>query len=194
LTWDHPLVTGAMDLLLGAETGNCAFAVLPTPNDRTLLLELIFVLEAVAPPHLHMDRFLPPTPVGVLVSHKLVDLTAVLDEPGWEGKLEKGSPHKLLENTDIARRVLPAMFQTGEKLAESRAAELRQSAMNEMNHLVGHEVQRLQTLAEVNDHVRPQEIKLAQAQQAELVTTLQQSRLRLDSLRLIWRGPATALV
>ncbi len=28
LTWDHPMVTGAMDLLLGAETGNCAFAVL----------------------------------------------------------------------------------------------------------------------------------------------------------------------
>ena len=32
LTWDHPMVTGAMDLLLGAETGNCAFAVLPTAN------------------------------------------------------------------------------------------------------------------------------------------------------------------
>jgi ATP-dependent helicase HepA len=29
LTWDHPMVTGAMELLLGGETGNCAFAVLP---------------------------------------------------------------------------------------------------------------------------------------------------------------------
>ena len=194
LTWDHPLVTGAMDLLLGAETGNCAFAVRPTANDRTLLLELIFVLEAVAASHLHADRFLPPTPIRVLVSHKLADLTAVLHEPGWEQELEKGPPHKLLENADIARRVLPAMFQTGEKLAETRAATLRQSALDEMNHLVGHEVQRLQTLAQVNDHVRPQEITLAQTQQAELVTTLQQSRLRLDSLRLIWQGPAATLI
>ncbi len=194
LTWDHPLVTGAMELLLGAETGNCAFAVLPTPNDRTLLLELIFVLEAIAAPHLHADRFLPPTPVRVLVSHKLVDLTAALAEPGWERKLEKGSPHKLLENADIARRVLPAMFQSGEKLAENRAATLRQTALDETNHLLGREVQRLQTLAQVNDHVRPQEIKLAQAQQAELVATLQQARLRLDALRLIWRGPSAALI
>jgi ATP-dependent helicase HepA len=85
------------------------------------------------------------------------------------------------------------MFQTGEKLAESRAAGLRQAALNEMNHLLGHEVQRLQTLAQVNDHVRPQEIKLAQAQQEELAATLQQSRLRLDSLRLIWRGPRATL-
>jgi len=193
LTWDHPMVNGAMDLLLGAETGNCAFAVLPTPDDRTMLLELIFVLEAIATPHLHADRFLPPTPVRVLVSHKLVDLTAAFIGPGWEEKLEKGSPHKLIENADIARRVLPRMFQTGEKLAEGGAATLRQTALNEMNHLLGHEVQRLQSLAQVNDHVRPLEIKLAQAQQEELAAALQRSRLRLDSLRLIWRGPATML-
>ncbi|MEO8429601.1 MAG: RNA polymerase-associated protein RapA, partial [Verrucomicrobiota bacterium] len=53
LTWDHPMVTEAMDLLLGAETGNCSFAVLPTANERTMLLELIFVLEAIAEPRLH---------------------------------------------------------------------------------------------------------------------------------------------
>src|ERR1019366_5710502 len=87
LTWDHPMVTGAMDLLLGAETGNCAFAVLPTTNDRTMLLELIFVLEAIAAPHLHADRFLPPTPVRVVVSHKLVNVTEAYQDTIWEQRL-----------------------------------------------------------------------------------------------------------
>jgi len=59
--------------------------------------------------------------------------------------------------------------------------------------VLGHEVERLQTLAQVNGHVRPQEIRLAQAQQEQLASTLQQSRLRLDSLRLIWKGPPEAL-
>jgi hypothetical protein len=59
--------------------------------------------------------------------------------------------------------------------------------------LLGHEVERLQTLAQANDHVRPQEIRLAQAQRAELATVLQHSRLRLDCLRLIWKGPPEAL-
>ncbi|MGN6555520.1 MAG: RNA polymerase-associated protein RapA [Verrucomicrobiota bacterium] len=193
LTWDHPLVTGAMDLLLGAETGNCSFAVLPTANQRTMLLELIFVLEAIAAPHLHADRFLPPTPVRLVINHKLEDVTAIFSDTSWEQKLQKGSPFKLIENADIARRTLPAMFQSATGLAETQAAALRESALKEMNHLLGHEVQRLETLIQVNDHVRPQEIELARAQQQELAMILHQARLRLDSLRLIWNGPPEAL-
>ena len=112
LTWDHPMVTGAMDLLLGAETGNCSFAVLPTANERTMLLELIFVLEAIAAPRLHADRFLPLTPVRLVVSHKLEDVSEAFCGTTWERKLQKGSPYKLIENAEIARRTLPAMFQT----------------------------------------------------------------------------------
>lgn len=193
LTWDHPLVIGAMELLLGAETGNCSFAVLPTPDDRTLLLEAIFILETIAAPQLHTDRFLPPTPVRVVVTHKLLDVTAAFHDSAWEKKLVKGLPHKLTENADIARRVLPAMLQAAEKLAESKAATLRAAALKEMNHLLGHEVQRLQSLAQVNDHIRPQEIQLARTQQQKLASAMQESRLRLDSLRLIWRGPLEAL-
>jgi ATP-dependent helicase HepA len=193
LTWDHPLVTGAMDLLLGAETGNCAFAVLPAANQRSMLLELIFVLETIAAPRLHADRFLPLTPVRLVVNHKLEDVTEAFGGPSWERKLQKGSPYKLIENAEIARRTMPAMFDTGTKLAESKADALRRSALTEMNHLLGHEVERLQTLAQVNDHIRPEEIRLAQAQQAQLASALQQARLRLDSLRLIWNGPPAAL-
>lgn len=193
LTWDHPMATGAMDLLLGAETGNCAFAVLPTANDKTMLLEIIFVLETIASPQLHADRFLPPTPVRVVVSHKLADVTENYQGSTWEQKLQKGSPFKLIENADIARRVLPAMFEKAAALAETQAAAVRQSALQEMNRLLVHEIHRLQTLIQINDHVRPQEIQLAKAQQEELTDCFQKSRLRLDAVRLIWRGSPETL-
>ncbi|HEX5219183.1 MAG TPA: RNA polymerase-associated protein RapA [Verrucomicrobiae bacterium] len=193
LTWDHPMVTGAMDLLLGAETGNCAFAVLPTPNERTLLLELVFVLEAIAAPRLHTDRFLPVTPLRVLVNHKMEDASPTHPAGSFERKLKKGSPFKLIDNPEIARRTLPAMLEQAAKLAETQAAALRNAALNQMNHLLGHEVQRLENLQRVNDHVRPEEIELAKAQQTELTNAIQQSRLRLDALRLIWKGPAEIL-
>ena len=193
LTWDHPMVIGAMELLLGAETGNCSFAVLPTPDDRTLLLELIYVLETIAAPQLHTDRFLPPTPFRIVITHKLLDVTGAFGDSDWEKKLVKGLPYKLTENADIARRVLPGMLSAAEKLAEIRAVSLRASALKEMNHLLGHEAQRLQTLAQVNDHIRPQEIQLAVTQQQDLASALQQSRLRLDCLRLIWKGSLEAL-
>ncbi len=193
LTWDHPMVSGAMELLLGTETGNCAFAVLPEAKERAMLLELIFVLETIAAPRLQADRFLPPTPVRLVVSHKLVNVTETFRPAAGEAKLQKGSPYKLIENADIARRTLPAMFEFATRLAETQAATLRQSALEEMNRLLGHEVQRLRMLQQVNDHVRPQEVQLAQAQQTELAAVLQQSRLRLDALRLIWKGPPEAL-
>lgn len=193
LTWDHPMVAGAMELLLGAETGNCSFAVLPTARERTLFLEMIFVLEAIAAPRLHLDRFLPATPIRLLVNHKLEDVSAILPAVGFEEKLKKGSPYKLIENPDIARKTLPAMLQHAATLAEAQAVTLRAVALKTMNQLLGHEVQRLKTLAQVNDHVRPQEIELAEAQQTELAVALQQSRLRLDALRLIWKGPSEVL-
>jgi ATP-dependent helicase HepA len=193
LTGDHPMVTGAMELLLGAETGNCAFAVLPAARERSLLLELVFVLEAVAAPRLHVDRFLPATPLRVVLNHKLEDLTAMHGPADWEGRLKPGVPFRLLDNPNLARRTLPAMLERGTTLAETRAAGVRAAALAEMRTLLGHEVHRLKLLHRVNDHIRPQEIQLAEAQQAELTAALQDARLRLDSLRLIWHGPADVL-
>jgi ATP-dependent helicase HepA len=193
LTWDHPMVTGAMDLLLGRETGNCAFAVLPAANDRTILLELIFVLEAIAAPHLHVDRFLPPTPVRLVVNHKLVDVGNEFADSIWERKLVKGLPYKLIENAEFTQRTLPAMLQAATGFADTQAATLRQSALEEMNHLLEYEVERLKMLRLVNDHIRPQEIELGRVEQRELTNALRQSRLRLDALRLIWKGPPDAL-
>jgi ATP-dependent helicase HepA len=190
LTWDHPLVTGAMDLLLGSETGNCSFGMLPTADERSVLLDLIYVLEVIAAPRLHADRFLPLTPVRIVLNHNLEDVGADFFGGAWDQRLQPGSPFPLIENPRVAEQTLPAMFQAADALAETRAAELRKAALEEMNHLLGHEVERLKTLAMVNDHVRPQEIKLAQEQQEELAAVLKQSRLRLDSVRLIWKGPS----
>jgi hypothetical protein len=36
----------------------------------------------------------------------------------------------------------------------------------------------------MNDHIRAREIEIAQSQQIELAAVIQQSRIRLDSLRL----------
>jgi ATP-dependent helicase HepA len=193
LTWDHPLVTGAMDLLLGGETGNCAFAVLPEARERRLLLEVIHVLEVIAEPRLHADRFLPLTPVRGVISNQLEDFTEQCGGAAWQQKLRAGLPYKVIENKDILRRLLPAMLQAVAARAEKRAAVVRQSALQEMNRLLNHEVERLQTLARVNDHIRPQEIQMAQAEQEKLAAALLQSRLRLDSLRLIWMGPPELL-
>ena len=46
------------------------------PSVSTLYLEVIFLLECLAPGTMHIDRFLPPTPLRVVVDHRGQDVTA----------------------------------------------------------------------------------------------------------------------
>ncbi|MBI1178790.1 RNA polymerase-associated protein RapA [bacterium] len=193
LTWDHPMVAGATDLLLSSEKGNCSFGILPHTVERTLLIEAVFVLEAIAADRLHVDRFLPATPVRVVVNHKPAAVTKQYPPETFAGNLKKGQPYKLLEKEDIARRVIPAMLKTAEAAADTTAKALIQESLNTMNPMLGHEIHRLQTLRKVNDHIRPEEIKIAENEQNELTNAIQNARLRLDCLRMIWKGPRELL-
>ena len=51
------------------------------------------------------------------------------------------------------------------------------------------EIERLEDLREINDHVRPEEIAAVRQQKTDLQSALASARLRLDALRLIWRMP-----
>ena len=73
MTWDHPLVTGAFDLLLGSEKGNCSADPGAVPG-----LEALYLLECVAPLQLHVDRFLPPTPIRVKLDGE--EIESLLEE------------------------------------------------------------------------------------------------------------------
>ena len=187
LSSDHPMVSGAVDLLLSSEQGNCSFGVWIDADDKTLLLETIFVLEALAPTRLHADRFLPPTPVRILVNHKNESLDLELPV------LAKGSPYKLLDNPKLGREVIPGMLDAAEKFAEAAAKKITSDASTAMTQQLQSEIDRLTHLRTVNDHVRPEEIALTQTQLAELTTALAQSRVRLDAVRLIWKGDPKAI-
>jgi len=187
LSSDHPMVTGAVDLLLGSEQGNCSFGVWDDKADKTLMLETVFVLEALAPARLHADRFLPPMPLGVLVNHKNESLE--IDLP----QLAKGLPHKLLDNPKIGREIIPAMLEAAEEFAEAQAKKIITAASAAMATQLQAELDRLTSLRAVNDHVRPEEIELTQTQLTELTTALAQARLRLDAVRLIWKGDPEAI-
>jgi ATP-dependent helicase HepA len=189
LTWDHPMVTGAMDLLLGSEQGNCAFAVLPHATERTLLLEAVFVLEALAERGLHVDRFLPATPLRVVINHTPADATRQYPPEALAGGLKKGLPHKLLDREEISRRVLPAMMRKAQAVAEPRAKTLAEESLEEMNRLLRRELHRLRALRVVNPSVRLEEIEMTAGEQQALDAAIRGARLRLDSLRLVWKGP-----
>lgn len=189
LTWDHPLVTGALDLLLGSENGNCSFAQWRDPKTVGLYLEAVYLIECIAPAQLHIDRFLPPTPLRVLLDHRGNDAGEAVASETLTRLLRSGNAGALLDRTELREELLPSLIDKAQGLANRRVPALIAEARKEMHAQLEHEITRLKELQKVNRSVRGEEIDLLTNQHRALDQHLTAARLRLDSIRLIQRGP-----
>ncbi|MDP1831299.1 MAG: RNA polymerase-associated protein RapA [Geothrix sp.] len=188
LTWDHPLVTGALDLLLGSEQGNSSFARWPDAKASGLYLEAIYMLECIAPPHFHLDRFLPPTPLRVLVDHRGRDAGEAIPHQDLARLLKGGEGHAWLARPDMREAMLPRLIEQTRLLANHLVGAIVAQARLDMSARLEHEIARLRDLQKVNRSVRDEEIGLLVQQQCAMDQHIGAARLRLDALRLIHRG------
>lgn len=189
LTWDHPLATGALDMLLRSEKGNCGFARWPDADVSALYLDAVYVLECLAPPAVHVDRFLPPTPVRVVVDHRGRDAGGVVMSQALSRQSKPTGGHALLDRADIRDTLLPRLVERARLLAEAQTPTIINRARQEMRARLEHETSRLRDLQKVNRTVRDEEIALLAEQQQALERYILEARLRLDAVRLIYRGP-----
>jgi len=188
LSWDHPMVTGAMELMLGLQDGNSVCAVWHSPDDSAMLLESVFVLECVAPLWLHADRFLPPVPIRVVVDHRLEDITADCPFERMSQCLEDGFPAHLFDNSRVFQSLLPEMIEKSRKIAQKKVSEKLAAGLMEVRCVLEDEILRLSELKAVNKNITQDEID-AFIQEKDLMNkSISEARLRLDSLRLIWKG------
>ena len=176
MTWDHPMLASAMDLLLGSEKGNSSIAY--AEGLKGFLLQAVFVLECIAPPHLEAGRFLPPTPISILLKD--------------DGREASTRPPRLrsgqaLELSGAADRIQSLLAKAREN-AEKRAPAIREQARTEMRSALGAELDRLRALRKVNDHIRPEEIDALERRKTELDRILGAVELRLDAVLLIVGG------
>ena len=189
LTWDHPLVTGALDLVLGSEKGNSSFARWPDAGTAAVYLEAIYLLECVAPPALHADRFLPPTPVRVLVDHRGTDAGGAIAPEILARHLKHGDAYALLDRSEVRDELLPRLLEQAQDLARRQVPGIVAQARRAVTVQLERELTRLKELRRVNRSVRIEEVELLAEQQRALDRHLAGARLRLDAIRLIQRGP-----
>ncbi len=182
LTWDHPAVRGAFELLLGGPQGNAALSLTRTNGPETALLETVFILEAVAPGELHAARFLPPTPVAILIDNRYEPITEDL------GALEDAPVSTVLGRTDLCYKYLPRMIEQAEVQAQAESVKILAQALIRMQRELSGEIARLCDLKAVNPAIRESEIEVLRHQLYDLRDVLAEPRLRLDAVRLIFRA------
>ncbi|HEY7775762.1 MAG TPA: RNA polymerase-associated protein RapA, partial [Kineobactrum sp.] len=91
MTWEHPMMVDAMDMLHSTELGNATIATIKLKGiaPGTMLLESIFTVNCVAPRGLQLERFLPLTPLRLLVDARGKDLAELVPHTRLNGLVEK---------------------------------------------------------------------------------------------------------
>ena len=184
LRMDHPLVAGTVDLLLGSELGNAAFLVDDALAPKTVLLQCAFILECVAAPALHADRFLPPLPLCCTVDTKLDERAQW--QPSAQALARTGE--RAIDATRYRKyltALVPPMLKRGEELARRRADTEIAAALATAESELGNERARLSALHRVNPGISASEMQAIDTQLDALRVALPRALLRLDALRLV---------
>ena len=187
VSWDHPLVRDLLDLLLNSPHGTTAFAMVEAAEPN-LVLETVFVLEAVADSRWHVDEFLAPTPLRVVIDARTRDLTAKRASGPLDDDTAEHAIQRFLERPQFNAALLKTLIDGATAIAEARSDQVRREATARAAAVLGAEIQRLIDLRKLNDHVRADEIALAQEHLRRTRDAIAQAGLRLDSIRLIVEG------
>jgi ATP-dependent helicase HepA len=183
LRMDHPLVAGAVELLLGTEVGNAAFLIDDALAAKSVLLEAVFLLETVAASNLAADRFLPPTPLRCVVDTKLA-----AREWNASASASARARDRIVDLTRYRKyltALVPPMLKRCEEAARSLADAEIAAAVAAAERELSAEQTRLAALQRVNPAVSGEELAAIGAELAALRAALPRSMLRLDAVRLV---------
>ncbi len=187
LTWEHPLVTSAMDLVLSSETGNAAISVVKNEQLKAgqFLIECLFIVECSAPAELQIGRFLPHTPVRVLINQTQKDLT---DEFEHEDLLDIGKnfdKQQIIGFLNSQRQPISKLIEVAEVRAKADMQVLVDKATQNMLAALSAEIKRLARLQKVNPTIKTEEIEHLKDMTMLAHENIQAAQLRLDAVRFL---------
>jgi len=186
-TWEHPLVVGALDLILSEEHGNSNVAYVENHNFETgdFYFQAQYTLDCQAPKALQIQRYLPAEGLHIAVDPEgnieylepdYLDFPEDLKRSTASGlvkRVEAGIKKSLQIAKDAAEAQLPKQLAIG---AKRMATEL------------DGEIFRLQELQKTNRNIRDSEIELLQQKKTALQQAISQANYKMDSIRIVFCG------
>ena len=186
LSWEHPMVSGAMDMVISGDFGNSAFCTLETHklSAGTLLLEAVFRMHCSAPKALQADRYINESYVRIVMDEKGRVLTDLFDETSFSeqaGRIPRATAQELIRH---AREKISSLVDNAKDAVVIKQTEIITDAVETMDKTLSLEQQRLIALAKVNANIRQTEIDYMVESQQLLTNYLQTAKLTMDAIRV----------
>lgn len=185
LSWDHPITTECIDMVLTSGIGSASFGILRNSNSPGLLLELLYVLETSRKQGVFTDRFLPNTPIRIVVDLNGNEVSNQYPVEFLNKNLAAGQIEPLLDNEALVETILPKMIAAATNIAETQSLKKKEKGLQKMNLTLNHEIERLRALKENNNNIRQDEIQRALDEQEELSILIKNARVKMDAVQFI---------
>ncbi|PKF78659.1 RNA polymerase-associated protein RapA [Vibrio sp. vnigr-6D03] len=187
MSWEHPMIQGGIDLLLSEGVGTSAVSLLKNKAlpVGTILLELVYLVDAQAPKRSGLSQFLPQTPIRMMLDGKGNDLSEQVEFEGFNRQLSPVNRHLASKLVSSVQGDVHKLIEAGEGHIQGHLSKVRDSALSDMQSNLNGELERLQALKAVNPNIRDEELEAIEQQIKELTGYIQSAQIQLDSLRLI---------
>lgn len=187
LTWEHPMVVEAMEMIATEEKGNASLISLQNSGLKpsTVLLETLYSLNAPADSSLQISRYLPLDSIRVVADETLKDRTNALSSMAIHNNHQSVPLNVALQVIKMKqaeiKRVVNAIEKKVETLLPGLIKEAQEKAETELNQ----EIDRLAALMQVNKNVRSEEVEFLKTQKQLTLDTLSAAKMQMNAIRVL---------
>ncbi|PIE41717.1 MAG: RNA polymerase-associated protein RapA [Gammaproteobacteria bacterium] len=188
LTWDHPMVQGAMEKVTTGEKGKASVSLLKNKQlkEGTLLIELLFVIHCPSPARLGLSRYLPPVPIRILLDQQGRNLSEAVKLEVLDKQLRNVKGELVSAIIKNYRPHIEASVKQGNTIAQELFVQTQQASMKQFEQQLSAEIQRMTALKEQNPNIDDAEIERLQSNLEEgLAIMKNNAKVLLDAIRVM---------
>ena len=187
LSWEHPMVTGVMDMLLNTELGNSAVSMMQVKGlvPGTILLETFYTASTMAPKSLQLHHYLQQKPYRFLFDVKGKELSEAVPHHKLNALCEPVRKRQAQGIVAQIRKTIENILHFSEQKMQQQIPEIKQQALAKMQSELHEEKQRLTSLQKINGAIRDDEIEFIDQQIQQSEHYLNQTDAVLQSIRVI---------
>lgn len=190
LSWDHPMVSAAMDLILdeGYGQADCQVVKMEQLPKTLTFVEASYVLQCTAEASLNIERYLPAEVQTFAVGIDGKDYTDIVKELDVDSFKQRYNRNALRKVVVKNREALEALIDRSAAMAEAALPTLVDQARELITQEHSDALERLRSLARVNPSVREEEIDSLNARYESLLNALEGTHARPVSVRVMFNS------
>lgn len=187
VTWEHPMVSESIGMIINSEFGNTAVATISTNalEKGCLLLEVWYGINVIADKKLQLSRYLPMSPTRCLLDNKGTDYSQAISFDILN-PLCKSLPKKTaIAIVNKTKSLASSLLEKTQMIVDKELVSIQQKAQKKIQVELGNELNRLKALQKKNKTIRNDEIEHIKETIEISQRLIEKAKFQIQAIRLI---------